>query len=181
MSISFTKNEYNIYEKQKNKAKFNNPQEEYEYAESIIKVCSKCNESKNLTCYSGNTSGTDAFDKMGYRLRRPECKNCTKIVEQGKLEAKKIAKQQGILYKAPENAICALCKKMAKKGDGLVFDHSHEKKIFRGYLHNSCNRSLGVLGDDVKGILTALNYCLKDNPIKLIQNDEGFIVQMEID
>jgi hypothetical protein len=153
-----TENENNLYIKQKSKAKFDTAEEEYEYAEKKKKECSKCNLMKKLNEYSGNTSGCDAFDKEGYRLRRPECKDCNKKATKGKNDAIKVAKSLGIPHKAPEGTKCALCGNLPKKGDALVFDHCHKTNKFRGYLHNSCNRSLGVLGDDVPGIIKALNF-----------------------
>lgn len=166
-----TENERNLYSKQKSKARFNTAEEEYEYARKTEKKCSKCNLMKKLTEYSGNTSGCDAFNHEGYRLRRPECKNCNKEATKGKNEAKKLAKKMKIPYKAPENTKCALCEKLPKKGDELVFDHCHKTNIFRGYLHNSCNRSLGVLGDNVSGILRSLNFLNKCEK-KIITQDK---------
>ena len=167
-----TDNERHKYTIQKEKSKFNSPEEEYEWAKSITKTCSKCDINKILLDFKGNTSGTDAFDKDGYRLRRPECYDCTKLVAKGKQEATKIAKQMGIKLKAPEGELCSICNKLGKKGDMLVFDHCHIRNIFRGYCHNSCNRSLGVLGDDIDGMLRAINYLMKTEPCKLLQNDD---------
>lgn len=168
--ITFTANERELYSKQKDKSKFKTPEEEYKYALQNEKECSKCRSIKDLTEYAGNTSGSDAFDKNGYRLRRPECKDCTKEADKGKKEAMKLAKELGIPYKAPEGTKCALCGKLPKKGDELVFDHCHKKKAFRGYLHNSCNRALGVLGDDVSGIINCINYLNKHEKKNITQN-----------
>jgi len=167
---NITKNERELYSKQKHKVKFATPEEEYNYAIQKEKECSKCNLMKNLTEYSGNTSGCDAFNKEGYRLRRPECKDCNKNVSKGKNDAIKLAKSLGIPYKAPEGTKCALCGKLPKKGDELVFDHCHKTNTFRGYLHNSCNRSMGTLGDDVLGLLRALNFLNKTEKIKFTQD-----------
>ena len=153
-----TVKERDNYNRQKSKAKFDTAEEEYEYAENNKKECSKCNLMKKLNEYSGNTSGRDAFDKDGYRLRRPECKDCNKEITKGKNDAIKVAKELNIPHKAPKDAICGLCRKLSKKGDELVFDHCHKTKTFRGYLHNSCNRSLGVIGDDVRTVLRAVNF-----------------------
>jgi hypothetical protein len=166
-----TKNEQELYIKQKEWAHFDTAEKEYEYASQTEKTCSKCNSTKMLICFSGNTSGSCAFDKDGYRLRRPECKHCSKNISRGKTEAKKLAKQMGIAYKAPEGTKCALCNTIGKKGDFLVFDHCHTTNKFRGYLHNSCNRSLGVLGDNVEGLLRAVAYLNKSED-KMILQDE---------
>lgn len=179
-SSNITENERSLYIKQKSKAKFDTAEEEYEYARQQEKKCSKCDLIKNLTEYTGNTSGSDAFNKEGYRLRRPECKDCSKEANKGKNEAKKIATQSGIPYKAPEGTTCAICGIPEKKGDGIVFDHCHTTKLFRGYLHNSCNRSVGVLGDDVESIIKVLNYLNSSEKKKFIQNkDTGELIIIE--
>lgn len=169
---TFTNNERELYSKQKNKAKFSSPEKEYKYASEKEKECSKCKSIKKLTEYSGNTSGCDAFDKNGYRLRRPECKDCNEKASKGKSEAKKLAKSRGISFKAPEGTKCAICDKLPEKGNVLVFDHCHKTNCFRGYLHNSCNRSLGVLGDDCLGAIRYFNYVNKTENKKIIQSTD---------
>lgn len=171
--MKFTKREYEIYNEQANKAKFDSPDSEYIHYSSITtKKCSKCSIEKTLDLFGGNTSSSDHFDKNGYRLRRPECKDCNKKVSSGKSLATKKAKELGISYKAPDGTICAICGKEPQVGNDLVFDHCHKTDTFRGYCCNSCNRSIGVLGDDVDGIINVLNYLLKSNPKKIIQNSE---------
>jgi hypothetical protein len=176
--VTFSEKEKANYIRQKGKSKFKNPMEEYEWAETQIKVCSKCFIEKKLCDFSGNTSGTDAFDKNGYRLRRPECNTCTKDANKGKTEAKKKAKELGVSYTAPEGTLCAVCNKASSSGNGLVFDHCHVNNIFRGYCCNSCNRSIGVLGDNVDGLLRALNYLLKTENLTIVQNEKGELVKM---
>ena len=169
----FTEKERKQYSTHQYKAKFKTPEEEFEYSLMQTRKCSKCEEIKNLTSYETNTSGADGFDKSGYRMRRPECKECGKKAQKGNADAIKFAKKNGIPYKAPQGTLCKICNKVGKTGDQLVFDHCHKKNVFRGYLHNSCNRSLGVLGDDVDGILRALNYLLISEPCSIIQNEDG--------
>lgn len=175
--MKITANECSLYTKQKDKAKFNTAEEEYEYASKTEKICSKCGLVKSLNDYAGNTSGCDAFNKYGYRLRRPECKVCSRNSLQGKQDAVKLAKKMGISHKAPEGTICAICGNLGKKGDGLVFDHCHKTNIFRGYIHNSCNRSIGVLGDNVKKILNVVNFLNKTEKCNFIQDkDTGELI-----
>lgn len=175
-----TENERKLYSKQKSKANFDTAEEENEYAIQNKKKCSKCNLMKNLTEYSGNTSGCDAFDREGYRLRRPECRVCNAEATKGKKDAEKLAKKMGIPYKAPEGSKCGVCGKSSKKGDTLVFDHCHKTSVFRGYLHNSCNRSIGVLGDDIEGLLKALNFLNKTERKNITRNmDTGELIITE--
>jgi len=76
-----------------------------------------------------------------------------------------LAKEKGIPYEAPEGTKCAVCDCLPSKGNGLVFDHHHELKIFRGYCCNSCNRSMGVLGDTTQSLLKALKYLNKTDKL----------------
>ena len=167
--LSFTSSEKNNYSKQENKCKFKTPEEEYEWSKTQKKTCSKCSKEKSLNDFGGNTSGTDAFNKNGYRLRRPECRDCTILGNKGKSEAKKKANELNIPYKAPEGTLCGIC----NKSNNLVFDHCHKNNTFRGYCCNSCNRSIGVLGDDVPGLLNAINYLLKTEKCTITQNEKG--------
>jgi len=62
-------------------------------------------------------------------------------------------------HKAPEGTKCELCGTSKK----IVFDHDHEKNIFRGWLCDPCNRSMGVLGDDATSLLRTVGYLSKGN------------------
>jgi hypothetical protein len=169
----FTSNEYSIYAKQTDKANYTSPEAEFDaWSNVTTKPCSKCDKVKRLIEFGGNTSGADAFDSFGNRLRRPECIECTRQAAHGKSVAMKTAKKLGIAFKAPEGTLCAICDLPARRGDGLVFDHDHETCTFRGYLHNSCNRSCGVLGDDVESLLRAVNYLNKGIDKKIVQDPE---------
>jgi DNA repair exonuclease SbcCD ATPase subunit len=63
--------------------------------------------------------------------------------------------------------------KIQDEKNKLVFDHCHKMNKFRGYCCNSCNRSLGVLGDDVEGIINVLNYLLISDPMAIRQDESG--------
>ena len=90
----FNENEQKHYKTHAHKAKFATPEQEYEeYSSKTEKKCTKCAIVKTLDKFNGNTSGADPFDKKGYRLRRPECSECTKLAGKGKDVAKKIAKK----------------------------------------------------------------------------------------
>ena len=176
--ITFTAKEIQNYIRQKDKCHYKNPKDEYLWAITQNKTCSKCAKEKKLNEFNGNTSGTDAFDKNGYRLRRPECNECTKNASKGKSEAKKNAKEKGIEYKAPDGTVCDICKKPPSPGNSIVFDHCHLTNKFRGYCCNSCNRSIGMLGDNIDGMIKVLNYLVKNDPCKIIQNDDGSLTKV---
>ena len=153
--------------------KYATPEDERDkYASLTTKACSKCKQVKFLTEFNGNSSGRDPFDKEGYRLRRPECSTCSRRAGKGKNAAKQIAKTQNIPYKAPKGTCCAICGKAKNK---MVFDHCHEKEIFRGYLCDPCNRSMGVLGDNIEGLIRCINYLQTTENRKIIQEENGHL------
>lgn len=55
---------------------------------------------------------------------------------------------------APEN--CECCNAKAIKT--LHLDHDHKTGKFRGWLCRPCNQAIGMLGDDVAGLLRAISY-----------------------
>jgi hypothetical protein len=157
----FTEKEYGHYQRGvlTGDSFYKSPEEEFFWAFSQTKKCSKCHEEKKLTEYNTNTSGSHGFDKNKIRLRRPECKDCTKKASKGKGQAVKHAKSLGISHKAPKDTKCELC----CSTKDIVFDHDHNKNSFRGWLCDPCNRSIGVLGDNPQSLLNCVAYLAKHN------------------
>jgi len=172
--MGITKNERQHYVNAKNetprRSKFDTPEEEYEWSQTQKKPCSKCKEDICLNNFAFNCSGNDHFNKSGYRHRRPECKNCLKKEQKTVENAKNKSKEAGEPTKAPEGSICEICKSDMRK---LVYDHDHKKEVFRGWLCDPCNRGLGMLGDNVDGMMVAMNYILIREKRIIIQNDDG--------
>lgn len=44
---------------------------------------------------------------------------------------------------------------------GLAIDHCHETGAFRGWLCTNCNTGIGKLGDDIAGVVRAVEYLTK--------------------
>lgn len=59
---------------------------------------------------------------------------------------------------------CELCNKHVTIQGKMHLDHSHTTGKFRGWLCNTCNLSLGHLGDNVAGLERAIAY-LKLNDV----------------
>jgi hypothetical protein len=173
--------EYTLTENEKNnyinstKAKFKSAEEEFAWARTQTRKCNKCYVDLPLTYFGGNTSGGDPFYANGYRNRRGDCIKCNKEQSAGKREAVNIAKQMGLSYKAPPGTKCELCGSDQK----IVFDHDHETKVYRGWLCDPCNRSMGVLGDNVEGMIKVINYLNKKEKKKITFDSKTF--QMQID
>ena len=138
------------------------------------KTCTKCKETKWRIQFNTNCSGSDKLDRHRILKRRPECSACTKKGAAGKRTAQILAKTIGVSYKAPQGTKCTLCNDARRPpGESLVFDHCHEKNVFRGYLCNMCNRSLGGLGDNANGLVNALNFLLKTSEKKIAISSDG--------
>jgi len=50
------------------------------------------------------------------------------------------------------------CESCGRGDRSLVWDHNHESGAFRGWLCSTCNSGIGMLGDDIFGILAAARY-----------------------
>lgn len=58
-----------------------------------------------------------------------------------------------------EPAVCEICARGPTKGmTALTTDHCHETNSFRGWLCHTCNRAIGMLGDDLAGLMRAVRY-----------------------
>jgi hypothetical protein len=73
-----------------------------------------------------------------------------------------------------EDKCCDCCFKIPKSGRGakrrlveLYIDSDHITGEFRGWLCNSCNRGIGLLGDSVDDVEKALKYLQRDVPLEV--------------
>lgn len=53
---------------------------------------------------------------------------------------------------------CAICYGVNKDGKALGVDHDHGTGRIRGLLCNTCNRSLGLLHDNIEVLKKAIKY-----------------------
>jgi hypothetical protein len=132
----------------------------------ITQKCTKCGKELPLTeqYFSKNQSTNTG----GNKYFRGDCKECNKIMNQGKNLAYKLAG-------SPKRPDYGYDKKSRKTIDGcpcdncgkttyprlIVFDHCHETLEQRGWLCDACNRSIGILGDNEEGLAQALAYVSK--------------------
>jgi hypothetical protein len=111
--------------------------------------CDKCGEEKDLSQFylrQYNTSGVDST-----------CKRC--MIDDQTFRIK-LRKEIGHL----EPDVCDCCGKPPNgksRATKLCIDHDHKTGKLRGWLCMDCNRGIGLLGDDLTGVLNALEYLKK--------------------
>lgn len=63
-----------------------------------------------------------------------------------------------------QGGVCAICGEIERvvKQDGLPrqisVDHCHKTGHFRGLLCGNCNRAIGLFGDDIDVLASAISY-----------------------
>lgn len=106
---------------------------------SELKICRICLQEKNV----------DEFYKdRGAIYSR--CKNCLKNEKKILHTLRKTA--------PPKPDRCECCKKIVEKK--MCLDHYHDSAKFRGWVCTPCNVGIGLLGDNLNGIINAVNYLL---------------------
>lgn len=128
------------------------------------KRCTKCHQTKPLTDFSPSSKALDGHLSSCRTCRSQHTKNWQKnnVV---KYRAKQKQFKYGItpameaaLY-VNQNGVCAICGKSPP--DSLVVDHCHETGIIRGLLCRRCNLGLGMLGDTLDSLSSAVRYLKK--------------------
>lgn len=115
----------------------------------------------------------DAFPNKGARGHRMgRCGACLTEVRQRKrrenapkIRAKRLA-QYGLTEESyaellqRQNNVCAICHEVPSSGPykDFVIDHDHLTGHVRGLLCNKCNNGLGLLGDNLEGLESAVTY-----------------------
>jgi hypothetical protein len=68
---------------------------------------------------------------------------------------------------AEQGGRCAICEAEPREGGkALAADHCHKTGVARGLLCTGCNLAIGILGDDLKGIMRAVRYLTRYGDLK---------------
>lgn len=126
-------------------------------SEEGLQVCSRCNEPK----------GETFFYPSAWGQRGKWCKDCrreygTKWARDGSID-RHLRSRYGITederneMEQQQEGLCAIC------GDAtsLHVDHCHETGKVRALLCGSCNRGLGMFGENPDRLLSAFAYLLE--------------------
>jgi hypothetical protein len=111
------------------------------------KVCSYCGKRKNIRSFAKNKNCQDGYDVR--------CRAC--IRKRSKI-VNKLRKKA-----PPKPEKCDCCDKIpmqlgGRRKVGLVLDHDPFTNKFRGWLCDKCNKAIGMLGDNLEGVVKAFNY-----------------------
>jgi len=105
------------------------------------KVCSYCKKRKSLKSFAKHILYKDKLDVR--------CRECVKKHESVRRKLHKSA--------PPKPKKCECCGLKPKK---WCLDHDHSDDSFRGWLCSKCNEGLGKLGDNLNGVIKAVNYLI---------------------
>ncbi len=90
------------------------------------------------------------------------CPVCVRAHNLSRKEARERYSTPGLSEYRDSLESCEICGVVPRR---LVLDHDHETGEFRGFLCDGCNTGLGKLGDDEAGLLRALDYLQRKNPL----------------
>jgi hypothetical protein len=108
---------------------------------SEARVCRECNEERELADF--RLAWQTRNGKFG---RARQCNECNRNAA---LKVYHLRKSAG-----PPSHRCEICHRMGR----MQLDQNHVTGEFRGWLCGTCNRGLGMLGDDIEGLCRALAY-----------------------
>lgn len=139
----------------------------------MTKTCTRCGEEKELQNFPKRSGGKTR------QLYKSWCKACHKEVHQSWVEGNpdKVrgyrAKDKWTLHKRcsrhgitveefwsiyeEQDGTCPVCDKAIEAEDSAI-DHNHKTGEVRGILCKSCNRALGLLGDNPDTMFRGFTY-----------------------
>lgn len=113
------------------------------------RTCILCYQEKEITQFEITTqTRTKTYRKSG-------CRSC---IKKRRVVEKDLQKLYG--RTKPLGTPCDNCGKTNLR---LSLDHCHDTGVFRGWLCQPCNTSIGVLGDDIEGLKKAVSYLERAN------------------
>jgi hypothetical protein len=113
--------------------------------------CPGCDQTLPVDSFSTNKGRRNGLNSYCKECQRDSYVKSTYNISAG---------QYRELIQLQENK-CAICK--SSNGDKrLCVDHCHDTGEVRGLLCHTCNRSIGLLNDDVDLLTNAINYLKKD-------------------
>ena len=134
-------------------------QEQLRSGEVTEKVCSKCDQLLHITEFSSWMDPRTHLQRW-----QVVCRSCLSKASRIRNAAKKHA--------PPKSEVCDSCfKPLLSTGKGKYsanLDHDPETHEFRGWLCSNCNKGVGMLGDNLLGVLQAAEYLARTKGLLLL-------------
>mgnify|MGYP003109650548 FL=1 len=119
---------------------------------SAIKMCNICNITKPIRGFDKDKTKKDKLQGT--------CKSCRKDYRlKLNLDKFKLTMQEYNDMLKEQNYLCSIC--FVDEGKSLCIDHDHITNKVRGLLCSRCNKGLGLLGDSILAVKSALKYLEK--------------------
>ena len=132
-----------------------------------MKTCTECSETKPFEDFHKGKNYADGY--------RSKCKTCmsayykernSKPEQKARLRANSYKRRYNISIEdynclaESQNYACKICgSKDSRRGNSfLMVDHDHETGDVRGLLCSPCNSAIGLLGDNISHLESAINY-----------------------
>jgi hypothetical protein len=110
--------------------------------------CKQCNRDRQKSYYRRHRSTIREREKKRKRENRLKARDTHLRYMYG------ITLEQFNALAESQQGRCAICRRKRK----LAVDHDHETGAIRGLLCRPCNSGLGLLGDSLDGVRSALEY-----------------------
>ena len=111
--------------------------------------CTHCKKHLPLSSYYKRT------DTKGLKAK---CKQCECLYSRARNYKITIAEAEALIITNK----CDCCGKLLDDKRHTYIDHCHNTSEIRGVLCMSCNSGIGFLGDNLEGVLRAVNYLTKN-------------------
>jgi len=139
-----------------------------------LKRCTQCKEEKDLlTFYNSKASKDgksyrckecDKISGIAYRKRHKERDRRNRRDTSWRIKYGLTPKMYNQMLE-DQNGKCPICQNQLREGwtknhhkNRACIDHCHKTNKVRGILCTMCNKGIGLLGDDLEGILRAKEY-----------------------
>jgi len=134
----------------------------------LTKTCTKCGETKEAAEYYKHSSGRLHYwckaCQSEYKRKRRSTPEGRKAYHNTHLKHKYgiTLAQYDEMFEAQDGR-CAICGADEPSGRNRHFavDHCHKTNEVRGLLCGNCNTALGLLGDNIENLTTAILYLAK--------------------
>jgi len=130
-------------------------------------TCTKCRGIQHREYYKNNPEKQKIKNDKQKENRKKFYNTPEGIISSRKAHLKKmynITLEEYDILLEKQNGVCAICfgKETSYRNEVLSVDHNHETGKIRGLLCNTCNRAIGLLKDDPKLLINAVNYLTKN-------------------